>query len=112
MVVTYRDQDNKTRELYSDSVLVAAGRKLNTEGLQLQKAGVEVNDRGAIQVKERLQTTVPQIFCHGGCIGGLQFTYISLDDRRIILENLYVAKHRTTEDRTHVPYSVFIDEMN
>lgn len=42
-------------------------------------------------------------------VGGLQLTYISLDDQRIILDNLYGIKQRTTEDRFHVPYSVFID---
>lgn len=109
VVVTYRDQDNETHELYADAVLVAAGRKPNTEGLELQKAGVEVTDRGAIKVDERLQTTVPHIYAMGDVVGGLQFTYISLDDQRIILDNLFGTKQRTTEDRLHVPYSVFID---
>ncbi|MCY9662705.1 FAD-dependent oxidoreductase [Paenibacillus chondroitinus] len=109
VVVTYRDQDNNIHEVYADAVLIAAGRKPNTEGLQLQKAGIVVTDRGAIKVDERLQTTIPHIYAMGDVIGGLQFTYISLDDQRIILDNLYGSKQRTTEDRLYVPYSVFID---
>ncbi|MGO4272523.1 FAD-dependent oxidoreductase [Paenibacillus sp. TAF58] len=64
-VVTYRDQDNDIHELYADAVLVAAGRKPNTESLQLQKAGLAVTDRGAIKVDERLQTTIPHIYAMG-----------------------------------------------
>ncbi|OAS21534.1 FAD-dependent oxidoreductase [Paenibacillus oryzisoli] len=109
VVVTYRDNENKTHELYADAVLVAAGRKPNTEGLQLQKAGVQVTERGAIQVNERLQTTTTHIYAMGDVVGGLQFTYISLDDQRIIVDNLFGTKQRTTEDRLHVPYSVFTD---
>ncbi|MBA2939633.1 FAD-dependent oxidoreductase [Paenibacillus sp. CGMCC 1.16610] len=109
VVVTYRDQDNNIHELYADAVLIAAGRKPNTEGLQLQKAGIAVTDRGAIKVDERLQTTIPHIYAMGDVVGGFQFTYISLDDQRIILDNLYGSKQRTTEDRLYVPYSVFID---
>ncbi|QGQ97682.1 pyridine nucleotide-disulfide oxidoreductase [Paenibacillus psychroresistens] len=109
MVVTYKDQDNVIHELYADAVLIAAGRKPNTESLQLQKAGVTVTDRGAIKVDERLQTTIPHIYAMGDVVGGLQYTYISLDDQRIIFDNLFGTKRRTTEDRLHVPYSVFID---
>lgn len=109
MVVTYHDQDNDIHELYTDAVLVAAGRKPNTEGLQLQKAGVAVTERGAIKVDERLQTTITHIYAMGDVVGGLQFTYISLDNQRIIIDNLYGTKQRTTIDRQHVSYSVFID---
>lgn len=108
-VITYRDQDHSIQEIYADAVLVAAGRKPNTEGLQLQKAGIATTDRGAIKVNERLQTSVPHIYAMGDVVGGLQFTYISLDDQRIILDNLYGTKQRRTEDRLQVPYSVFID---
>lgn len=109
VVVTYRGQDNDIHELYADAVLVAAGRKPNTEGLELQKVGIAVTDRGAIKVDAQLQTTIPHIHAMGDVVGGLQFTYISLDDQRVILDNLFGSKQRTTKDRIDVPYSVFID---
>ena len=109
VAVTYTDAEDKPHQLYADAVLIAAGRKPNTESLQLQKAGVEVTAKGAVKVNDRLQSTVPHIFAMGDVVGGLQFTYISLDDQRIIVDNLLGKKQRTTEDRINVPYSVFID---
>jgi pyruvate/2-oxoglutarate dehydrogenase complex dihydrolipoamide dehydrogenase (E3) component len=69
----------------SDEVLVATGRRPNVEGLALEKAGVTLTERGAIAVNEHLQTVVPNIYAVGDVVGGLQFTYISLDDSRIVL---------------------------
>ncbi|SDW10613.1 FAD-dependent oxidoreductase [Paenibacillus sp. CF384] len=106
--VTYME-DDQVRQVSVDAVLVAAGRKPNIDGLQLSSAGIAITDRGAIQVDENLQTTVPHIFAMGDVTGGLQFTYISLDDQRIIMDHLYGHKSRTTRDRKFVPYSVFID---
>ncbi|MBP3965062.1 FAD-dependent oxidoreductase [Paenibacillus lignilyticus] len=107
-VIAYMEADHKRQET-ADAVLVATGRKPNVEGLQLPNAGIAITDRGAIQVNEYLQTTVPHIFAMGDVKGGLQFTYISLDDQRIIMDHLYGNKRRTTHDRQFVPYSVFID---
>ena len=72
-------------------------------------AGVEVNERGAIIVNEHLQTTNPNIRAIGDVKGGLQFTYISLDDYRILREDLFGAGERKVSDREPVSYSVFID---
>ena len=65
--------------------------------------------RGAIIVDEYLKTTNPNIRAVGDVKGGLQFTYISLDDYRIICEDLFGDKERKTSDRNPVAYSVFID---
>lgn len=109
-IVTYLDtQDNELRILEADAVLVATGRKPYTTGLNLAAAGVEVNERGAIIVDEHLKTTNPAIRAIGDVKGGLQFTYISLDDYRIIREDLFGDKNRKTTDREPVSYSVFID---
>ncbi|AZN41613.1 FAD-dependent oxidoreductase [Paenibacillus albus] len=107
-IVTYVEADQKRQET-TDVILVATGRKPNTDDLQLSKAGIAITDRGAVQVNEQLQTTVPHIFAMGDVVGGPQFTYISLDDHRIIMDHLYGNKRRTTQDRQPVPYSVFID---
>ncbi|MCM3629093.1 FAD-dependent oxidoreductase [Paenibacillus glycanilyticus] len=111
VTVGYLDADNNRHEITADAVLVATGRRPNIDGLQLKNAGIAVTERGAIQVNEYLQTTVPHIFAMGDVVGGLQFTYISLDDQRIILNHLYDDKRRTVNDRhrQYIPYSVFID---
>ncbi|MBM7564079.1 pyruvate/2-oxoglutarate dehydrogenase complex dihydrolipoamide dehydrogenase (E3) component [Paenibacillus sacheonensis] len=109
VVVAYLDADHNPQQTTGDAVLAAMGRKPNSDDLQLQNAGVAVTERGAIQVNEHLQTTVPHIYAMGDVVGGLQFTYISLDDQRIILDHLFGNKRRSTHDRQYVPYSVFID---
>lgn len=91
-----------------DALLVASGRKPATENLQLQKAGVDVNDRGAIIVNKYLRTSADNIWAMGDVTGGLQFTYISLDDFRIVRDNLSGEGLRHTGDRQNVPYSVFM----
>ena len=92
-----------------DAVLIATGRKPMTEGLNLEAARVEVTDRGAIVVDEHLHTTAPHIWAAGDVKGGLQFTYISLDDFRIIRDELFGNRNRSTTDRAPISYSVFID---
>lgn len=68
-----------------------------------------MNERGAIVVDDYLQTTNPKIHAIGDVKGGLQFTYISLDDYRILREDLFGAGERKVSDRDPVSYSVFID---
>lgn len=91
-----------------DVLLVASGRKPATENLQLQNAGVDVNDRGAVIVNKYLRTSADNIWAMGDVTGGLQFTYISLDDFRIVRDNLLGEGVRNTGDRQNVPYSVFM----
>ncbi|GCB37462.1 FAD-dependent oxidoreductase [Bacteroides faecalis] len=109
-IVAFEDSlTNETFELEADAVLLATGRRPNTEGLNLKVAGVEVDARGAIIVDEYLKTTNPDIRAVGDVKGGLQFTYISLDDYRIVREDLFGKKGRKMTDRNPVSYSVFID---
>jgi pyruvate/2-oxoglutarate dehydrogenase complex dihydrolipoamide dehydrogenase (E3) component len=103
----------KTKEgsasLPSEAILVATGRKPNIGSLHLEKAGVALTSRGAIAVDEHLESNVPGVFAMGDVNGGLQFTYISLDDFRIVksyLENPSSA--RKLSERKNVAYSVFI----
>lgn len=109
MVVYTDSQTNEVFELSADAVLLATGRRPNTKELNLEAAGVEVDTRGAIVVDEYLKTTNPNIRAVGDVKGGLQFTYISLDDYRIVREDLFGDKKRKTGDRNPVSYSVFID---
>ena len=109
-IITVTDaQSDKESELEAEAVLLATGRKPNTEGLNAEAAGVKLNERGAVIVDEHLVTTNPHIRAVGDVKGGLQFTYISLDDYRIIREDMFGDKNRKTTDREPVSYAVFID---
>ena len=93
----------------ADAILLAVGRKPTIDSLNLQEAGVKVDSRGAIVVDEHLRTSTPNIWAMGDVKGGSQFTYLSLDDCRIICDQLFGKRVRTTADRNPVPYSLFID---
>lgn len=95
--------------LQADALLVATGRIPAVEALHPEKAGVALTPRGAIQVDEQLRTTVPHIWAVGDVTGGLQFTYISLDDFRIVRDQLLHSGSRTTQNRGAIPYTVFLD---
>lgn len=100
---------NGEEELVADAVLVATGRQANTDELNLEAAGIELTERGFIKVDETLKTNVPHIWAIGDVNGGPQFTYISLDDFRILKDQLFGRKQRSTKDRKLIPYSVFIN---
>lgn len=91
-----------------DAILVATGRVPNTQSLKLDKAGVLTNNRGGIVVNHNLKTSVENIYALGDCNGGAQFTYVSLDDFRIIKSNKEGGNYDLSK-RKNVPYSVFIE---
>ncbi|MEU2226752.1 FAD-dependent oxidoreductase [Streptomyces sp. NPDC018347] len=93
--------------LDTEAVLVATGRRPATAGLDLEAAGVRTTERGAIEVDEHLRSSRPHIFAVGDVNGGPQFTYISLDDSRIVADQLLGSGARTTADREAVPYTLF-----
>jgi pyruvate/2-oxoglutarate dehydrogenase complex dihydrolipoamide dehydrogenase (E3) component len=98
---------NGIRTVEGSDILVAIGRTPNTTGIGLDKAGIEVTEKGHIRVNDRLETTAPNVWAMGECAGSPYFTHVSEDDANIILENLN-GGHRSTTDRL-VPYCVFID---
>ena len=107
-IITY-DVNGEEQKLPVDAILLATGRQPNIEALNLEAAGVEVTERGAIKVDESLRTTVPHIWALGDVKGGPQFTYISLDDYRIVKDEWFGDHKRKVNDRMYVPYSVFVD---
>lgn len=104
----YYQLDGQEKEISANRILVATGRKPNIEKLGLENTSIEVTDRGAIKVDDFLRTTVDNVWAIGDVKGGLQFTYISLDDFRIIKDQLFGTGARMISDRKVVPYSVFI----
>jgi pyruvate/2-oxoglutarate dehydrogenase complex dihydrolipoamide dehydrogenase (E3) component len=101
------EQNGVEKVLKGSHVLVATGRKPNTEGLGLELTGVELTDRGYIKVNERLQTTAPGVWAIGEVAGSPQFTHISIDDFRVVHANL-TGGNRVTTGR-QVPYCLFTD---
>ncbi len=99
---------NGTQTLTGSHLLVATGRRPNTDDLGLDKAGVQADPRGYIKVNARLETNVPGIWALGDVKGGPAFTHISYDDYQIVYGNLFEGKTLTIENRL-VPYSVFTD---
>jgi pyruvate/2-oxoglutarate dehydrogenase complex dihydrolipoamide dehydrogenase (E3) component len=95
------------RELEGSDILVATGRVPNTAKIGLEEIGVELDARGYIKVNERLETTAPDVWAIGECAGSPHFTHVSVDDFRIIKDNL-AGSSRTTRDRL-VPYCLFTD---
>lgn len=97
-----------TKTLMADCVLVATGRRPNTKGLNLEAAGVQTDKRGGIVTDKTRTTTASNIFAMGDVAGGLQFTYISLDDYRIVASKILGDGSYTLDERGAVPYSVFL----
>jgi pyruvate/2-oxoglutarate dehydrogenase complex dihydrolipoamide dehydrogenase (E3) component len=95
-------------KLSGSHLLVATGRRPNTEDLGLEKAGVQVTSQGFIRVNNRLETNVPGIWALGDVKGGPAFTHISYNDFQILYANLVEGKNLTTDTRL-VPYAVFTD---
>jgi len=88
-------------------LLVATGRIANTAEIGLDKAGIALDARGFIQVNDRLETTAPGVWAIGECAGSPQFTHVSVDDFRIVRDNM-AGGSRSTKNRL-VPHVVFTD---
>jgi len=106
VTLTVRTPAGQQRIEGSD-ILVAVGRTPNTAGIGLAEAGVELDARGYVRVNDRLETTAPDVWAIGECAGSPHFTHASVDDFRIIKDNLAGGK-RSTRDRL-IPYCVFTD---
>jgi pyruvate/2-oxoglutarate dehydrogenase complex dihydrolipoamide dehydrogenase (E3) component len=104
--VTVRTTSGEQKIEGSD-ILLASGRIPNTAGIGLEKVGVELDGRGYILVNDRLETTASGVWAMGECAGSPHFTHASVDDFRIIRDNLAGGK-RSTRDRL-VPYCLFTD---
>jgi pyruvate/2-oxoglutarate dehydrogenase complex dihydrolipoamide dehydrogenase (E3) component len=87
-------------------LLIAIGTKPSTEALKLENAGIETDEKGSIEVDNKLETSAKNIWALGDCKGGPEFTHISYDDYRIVRNQLFGDKTRTTDDRP-VPYTLY-----
>jgi pyruvate/2-oxoglutarate dehydrogenase complex dihydrolipoamide dehydrogenase (E3) component len=106
-VMVIVEQDGKEKTFAGTHLLVAAGRRPNTENIGLELAGVELSAQGYIKVNERLQTTVSGVWAIGEVAGSPQFTHVSVDDFRVVRDNLTGRNHVTTGRL--IPYTLFTD---
>jgi pyruvate/2-oxoglutarate dehydrogenase complex dihydrolipoamide dehydrogenase (E3) component len=95
------------RKIEGTHLLVAVGRIANTADIELDKTGIALDARGFIQVDEHLKTTAPGVWAIGEAAGSPQFTHVSVDDFRIVRDNM-AGGSRNTSDRL-VPHVVFTD---
>jgi pyruvate/2-oxoglutarate dehydrogenase complex dihydrolipoamide dehydrogenase (E3) component len=86
-------------DVIGSHVLLAVGRRPNTDDLGLENAGVETDTRGYIQVNERLETTVGGIWALGDCNGRGAFTHTAYNDYEIVADNLLTGADRKVSDR-------------
>jgi pyruvate/2-oxoglutarate dehydrogenase complex dihydrolipoamide dehydrogenase (E3) component len=101
------EQGGREETLTGTHLLIATGRRPNTENIGLESAGIELTDRGYIKVNERLQTTAPGVWAIGEVAGSPQFTHVSVDDFRVVRDNLAGGNHVTTHRQ--IPYTLFTD---
>lgn len=98
----------KSIEVEGSHLLVATGRRPNTDDLQLDKAGVKFDSRGYIVVDDQLQTSTEGIWALGECNGKGPFTHTAYNDFQIVSENLLNDGSRRVSDRI-LTYALFID---
>ncbi len=103
----YTRRGEAPETIEGSDLLVASGRTPNTDGIGLEAAGVERDDRGFVEVDERLRTTAPGVWAVGDCAGSPHFTHIADDDVRVVRDNL-AGIDRTTTGRL-VPSCLFTD---
>ena len=96
------------REVRGSHLLVATGRRANTDDLGCQAAGIALDPRGFIRVDDRYRTSAPGVYAVGDVTGGPQFTHSSWDDHRLLLDLLAGRSERGRSSRL-VPYAVFTD---
>jgi pyruvate/2-oxoglutarate dehydrogenase complex dihydrolipoamide dehydrogenase (E3) component len=100
--------DGGSAEVVATHMLIAVGRRPNTDDLGLDKAGVKIDRRGYIQVDDQLQTNVPGIWALGDCNGKGAFTHTAYNDFEVVAANLLDKDQRRVSDRI-VAYNLYTD---
>jgi pyruvate/2-oxoglutarate dehydrogenase complex dihydrolipoamide dehydrogenase (E3) component len=89
-------------------LLVATGRRPNTDDLGCDVAGVRLDGRGFVEVDDHYRTSAPGVYAVGDCTGGPQFTHTAWDDHRLLFDVLAGRPGRGRKDRL-VPYTAYTD---
>jgi len=107
-IVVTADCTGPATEIQGSHVLMATGRRPNTDDLGLEKAGIQADERGYIRVDDQLRTNVPGVWALGDCNGQGGFTHTSYNDFEIVAANLLDNDPRRVSDRIRA-YALFID---
>ena len=108
--VLVADGDNGEFRVEADEILVAAGRRPQTDGLGLENAGVETEERGWVKVDDTLRTTTENIWAAGDCTGKYLFTHVADYHGRIIAHNMFSDNGPAMRaDYSIVPWATFTD---
>ena len=102
------DCKQESSEIHGSHLLLAVGRKPNTDTLNIEAAGVKIDEHGYIGVDDYLQTSIPGIYALGDCNGKGAFTHTAYNDYEIIAENMFEGKDRKVSDRI-VTYNLYTD---
>ena len=105
--VTFNDGESERTEQTFDKILIAAGRAPNVEGLALDKIGVQVGKRG-IEVNNRLQTNIKNIYAAGDVIGHYLFTHVAAFQAQLLIRNIFFPLSKTINYAV-VPWTTFCD---
>jgi pyruvate/2-oxoglutarate dehydrogenase complex dihydrolipoamide dehydrogenase (E3) component len=89
-------------------LLVATGRRPNTDDLGCAEGGIALDERGFIRVDEQFRTSAEHVYAVGDVTGGPQFTHTSWDDHRLVYEILMGRAARRRSERI-IPYTAFTD---
>jgi len=101
-------KDNQQQQITASHLLIAVGRSPQTKTLDLEKTGVEVDEKGFIKVNDKLETTAPGIYALGDVKPGPAFTHIAYNDHLVVLKNLLENANVSIKGRP-VPYCMFTD---
>ncbi len=107
-VVVGLDCERGDREVVGSHLLLAVGRRPNTDDLGLHEAGIAVDGRGYIEVDDQLHTNVDGVWALGDCNGKGAFTHTSYNDFEIVAANLLDDDPRRVSDRI-LAYALYID---
>jgi pyruvate/2-oxoglutarate dehydrogenase complex dihydrolipoamide dehydrogenase (E3) component len=107
-IVAKVKSSGKTSQIAGTHLLVATGRRPNTDDLGLDKAGIATDARGYIQVDEQLRTHISGIWAMGDCNGRGAFTHTSWNDFEIVAANLLDNDPRRVSDRI-MAYALYTD---
>ena len=93
------------KEIKADTVLVSIGRRFNTSGIGLEKAGVKLGTRGEIEVNDKMETNVPGIYAIGDVVGKAMLAHVASAQGKVAVENILGRSQRINYDV--VPAGIF-----
>ncbi len=98
----------KEKEIQGDQILMATGRRPNTDGIGLEKAGVEVDGKGFVKINQHMQTTNPSIYAAGDCASPVMLETLAAKMGNVAASNILENAEKTINLR-EIPRAVFTD---